>query len=138
MLCAAGGSAAARARALLAEARSALVLVVPSETAFLGLVREVTKKMAEAAGFDDAVADGWPWPWTRRHQRDRARLPRGHRPRGGAALRGPRAEYLRVEVVDNGAMVDPRAVPRVDLARYVTERRTGGLGVHLMGRSWTP
>jgi anti-sigma regulatory factor (Ser/Thr protein kinase) len=31
-------------------------------------------------------------------------------------------------------MVDPRAVPRVDLDRYVSERRTGGLGVHLMER----
>jgi anti-sigma regulatory factor (Ser/Thr protein kinase) len=29
-------------------------------------------------------------------------------------------------------MVDPRAVPRVDLEKYVSERRTGGLGVHLM------
>jgi len=34
--------------------------------------------------------------------------------------------------VDSGATVDPRTVPRVDLDRYVTERRTGGLGVHLM------
>ena len=37
-----------------------------------------------------------------------------------------------MEVVDTGAMVDPRAVPGVDLERFVTERRTGGLGVHLM------
>ena len=29
-------------------------------------------------------------------------------------------------------MVDPQAMPRVDIDRYVTERRTGGLGVHLM------
>ena len=29
-------------------------------------------------------------------------------------------------------MVDPRTVPPVDLDRYVTEGRTGGLGVHLM------
>ena len=29
-------------------------------------------------------------------------------------------------------MVDPRAVPRVDLDRFVSERRTGGLGMHLM------
>jgi len=35
-------------------------------------------------------------------------------------------------VVDSGSTVDPRAVPRVDLGRYVSERRTGGLGVHLM------
>jgi serine/threonine-protein kinase RsbW len=45
-----------------------------------------------------------------------------------------RPRELRVDVVDNGAMVDPRAVPRVDLDRFVSERRTGGLGVHLMER----
>jgi anti-sigma regulatory factor (Ser/Thr protein kinase) len=28
--------------------------------------------------------------------------------------------------------VDLRSVPRVDIERYVSERRTGGLGVHLM------
>ncbi len=37
-----------------------------------------------------------------------------------------------MEVIDTGAMVDPRSVPRVDLPRYVSERRKGGLGVHLM------
>jgi anti-sigma regulatory factor (Ser/Thr protein kinase) len=45
--------------------------------------------------------------------------------------RGP---DFRVDVVDNGATVKPKAVPRVDLRRYVRERRTGGLGVHLMAR----
>ena len=43
--------------------------------------------------------------------------------------RGP---ALCVDVVDNGAKVDLRSVPRVDIERYVSERRTGGLGVHLM------
>ena len=43
--------------------------------------------------------------------------------------RGP---DFRVELVDTGQMVDPRAVPHVDLDKFVTERRTGGLGMHLM------
>ena len=37
-------------------------------------------------------------------------------------------------MVDAGETVDPRAVPEVDLRRYANERRTGGLGMHLMGR----
>src|SRR5262245_30520078 len=37
--------------------RPALVLTIPSQTGFLGLVREVTKKMAEAAGFDGGSPD---------------------------------------------------------------------------------
>ena len=45
--------------------------------------------------------------------------------------RGP---DFTVEVVDNGERVDPNALPRFELDRYVNERRTGGLGVHLMGK----
>jgi anti-sigma regulatory factor (Ser/Thr protein kinase) len=45
-----------------------------------------------------------------------------------------RGEDLRVDVVDNGARVDPKAMPRVDLDRYASERRKGGLGVHLMSK----
>jgi anti-sigma regulatory factor (Ser/Thr protein kinase) len=41
---------------------------------------------------------------------------------------------LRIDLVDDGAAVDPREVPQLDLARFAAERRTGGLGVHLMGR----
>ncbi len=43
--------------------------------------------------------------------------------------RGP---DFRVELVDTGERVDPRTVPRVDLERYASERKTGGLGMHLM------
>jgi serine/threonine-protein kinase RsbW len=45
-----------------------------------------------------------------------------------------RGEELRVDVVDHGRAVDPRSVPRVDLDRFVSEGRKGGLGVHLMGQ----
>jgi anti-sigma regulatory factor (Ser/Thr protein kinase) len=45
-----------------------------------------------------------------------------------------RGEDLRVDVVDNGAGVDPKRMPRVDLEQYATERRKGGLGVHLMSK----
>jgi anti-sigma regulatory factor (Ser/Thr protein kinase) len=44
------------------------------------------------------------------------------------------AAQFRVEVCDAGDRVDPREVPEVDLRVYASERRTGGLGVHLMGK----
>ena len=53
--------------------------------------------------------------------------------RSSCATRTPGGE-LRIDIVDDGATVDPRSVPQVDLERYASERRTGGLGVHLMGR----
>jgi anti-sigma regulatory factor (Ser/Thr protein kinase) len=37
-------------------------------------------------------------------------------------------------VVYDGEAVDPRAIPQVYLRRYASERRKGGLGMHLMGR----
>jgi serine/threonine-protein kinase RsbW len=45
-----------------------------------------------------------------------------------------RGSEFRAEVVDSGSMVDLRSIPEVDLERYRTERRTGGLGIHLMGK----
>jgi anti-sigma regulatory factor (Ser/Thr protein kinase) len=110
------------------------VLSLPSDTAFLGVVREVTKKMAEAAGFDASVADGVALAV------DEAATNVLEHAYGGAIDREvelrfeDRGENLVIEVVDNGAAVDPGAVPRVDLSRYATERRKGGLGVHLMGK----
>jgi len=43
-------------------------------------------------------------------------------------------DELRVEIVDDGAPVDTHALPEVDLRRYASEKKRGGLGVHLMGR----
>jgi anti-sigma regulatory factor (Ser/Thr protein kinase) len=109
-------------------------MVIPSDTAFLGLVREVTKKMAEIAGFDASAADGVALAV------DEATTNVLEHASGGATDHAvelrfeDRGESLRVEVVDNGRTVDPKSVPRVDLSRYASERRKGGLGVHLMGK----
>ena len=72
------------------RAKPALVVKIPSETAYLALVRELTKKMAEAAGFPEATADrARPGRGRGDHQRHRARLQGRRRPGGRAALRGP-------------------------------------------------
>jgi len=114
--------------------RPALVLVVPSETVFLALVRDVTKKMAEVAGFEAATADGVALAVDEATTNVLEHAYRGATDRRVELRFDDRGESLRVDVVDNGATVDPKAVPRVDLSRYVSERRTGGLGVHLMGK----
>jgi len=115
-----------------APARPALVLVIPSQTDFLAVVRDATKKMAETAGFDATEADRLALAV------DEATTNVLEHAYGGATDRTveirfeDRGPALCVDVVDNGAKVDLRSVPRVDLERYVVERRTGGLGVHLM------
>jgi anti-sigma regulatory factor (Ser/Thr protein kinase) len=109
-----------------------LVISVPSQTSFLGLIREITQKLAEGAGFDPATSGKLALAV------DEAATNVIEHAYAGAPDRELELRYdnrpreFRVDVVDNGAMVDPRAVPRVDLDRYVSERRTGGLGVHLM------
>lgn len=115
-------------------ARPALVLRVPSRTEFLALVRDVTRRIAELAGFDGPQAEQLSLAV------DEAATNVIEHAYAGAANRAFEIHYedrgndLRIEVVDDGARVDPESVPKVDLRRYASERRTGGLGVHLMGK----
>ena len=115
-----------------AGTRPALVLTVPSETSFLGLVREVTRKMAETAGFDPGTADPLALAVEEAATNVIEHAYRGAADREVEIRVEDRGPEFKVEVVDSGDTVDPRAVPDVDLRRYVSERRTGGLGMHLM------
>ena len=112
--------------------RPALLVTMPSQTAFLGLVRELTKKMAETAGFTEPVAERLSLAVDEATTNVIEHAYRGASDREVELRFEDRGEEFRVELIDTGQMVDPRAVPRVDLERYATERRTGGLGVHLM------
>jgi anti-sigma regulatory factor (Ser/Thr protein kinase) len=114
--------------------RPALVLRVPSRTEFLAVVRDVTRRMAELSGFDGAQADQLALAV------DEAATNVIEHAYGGAGDRTVELRFddggpeVRFEVVDHGEAVDLRSVPQVDLRRYASERRTGGLGMHLMGR----
>ena len=114
--------------------RPALVLRVPSRTEFLAAIRDVTRRLAEAAGFDGAQADQLALAVDEASTNVIEHAYRGA-PGHTIELRFRDEDgVLRVDVVDDGEAVDPRAVPQVDLQRYASERRTGGLGMHLMGR----
>ncbi len=122
-------STATRARK---SSKPALLLTLPSETAYLGLVREVTKKMAEVAGFAEPVAERLALAVDEATTNVIEHAYKGATDREFELRFEDRGPDFRVELVDTGQMVDPRAVPQVDLDRYVSERRTGGLGMHLM------
>ncbi|MBI3932409.1 MAG: ATP-binding protein [Acidobacteria bacterium] len=113
-------------------AKASLLLWIPSDTSYLGLVRDVTKKMAEHAGFDSGTADRVALAVDEAATNALEHAYQGATDKEVEVRFEDRGAEFRVDVVDTGQMVDPRAVPRVDLARYVSERRTGGLGVHLM------
>lgn len=112
----------------------ALKLEVPSETSFLALVRDVTRRMAEAAGFEASVADQLALAV------DEAATNVLEHAYQGATDRVVRVEIdeagsdFRVDIVDDGAAFDPESLPSLDVKTLEKERRTGGLGVHLMGR----
>jgi serine/threonine-protein kinase RsbW len=108
------------------------MLSIPSQTTFLSLVREVTKKMAESAGFSEGTAERLALAVDEATTNVIEHAYHGSGDREVELRIEDQGLEFRVEVVDSGTTVDPRAVPRVDLHRYVSERRTGGLGVHLM------
>ena len=114
--------------------RPALVLRVPGRTEFLAAIREATRRLAQAAGFDPAQADQLALAVEEASTNVIEHAYRGAPGRVVEVRYDDRGEDLRVEVVDDGEAVDPRAVPDVDLRRYASERRTGGLGMHLMAR----
>jgi serine/threonine-protein kinase RsbW len=110
------------------------VLVIPSRTEFLGLVRELAQRMGEQAGFDEATAKSVALAVDEATTNILEHAYGGARDRQVELHFEDRGPELRVDLLDTGEMVDPRAVPRVDLSRFVSERRTGGLGIHLMGK----
>jgi serine/threonine-protein kinase RsbW len=110
------------------------VLQVPSQTRYLALVRDVTKRMAEAAGFSGTLVENLALAVDEAATNVIEHAYAGADDRTVELRFEDRGPALCVDVVDSGAVVDPAALPRVDLDRFVSERRTGGLGVHLMER----
>jgi anti-sigma regulatory factor (Ser/Thr protein kinase) len=110
------------------------VLRVPSRTEFLATVRDVTRRMAEISGFDAAQSEQLALAVDEASTNVIEHAYAGASDRVIELRYSDRGDQLRIDVVDDGLSVDPRAVPQVDLARYASERRKGGLGMHLMGR----
>ena len=110
------------------------MLTVPSRTEFLGLVREVTRHFGEIAGFDRGQSEQLALAVDEAATNVIEHAYRGAGDRDVEVRFDDAGEDLSVELVDDGVAVDPRDVPSVDLLRYASERRTGGLGMHLMGQ----
>lgn len=111
-----------------------LVLSIPSDNAFLSLVRDLTKKLAQGAGFDDTTAGRVALAVDEATTNVIEHAYHGAKDREVLIRFSDRGADFRIDVVDTGDTVDPRSVPRFNLEQYVSERRTGGLGMHLMGK----
>jgi serine/threonine-protein kinase RsbW len=90
--------------------------------------------MAEAAGFDGATASQIALAVDEATTNVLEHAYHGEPDRPVEICFEADASNFEVDVRDAGDEVDPRAVPQVDLQAYASQRRTGGLGVHLMGK----
>jgi serine/threonine-protein kinase RsbW len=112
-----------------------VVLRVPSGTEFLATIRDTTNRVAELAGCDATLAAQVALAVDEASTNVIEHAYRGASDRSIELRFVLGSGELRVEIVDDGvAPVDTRALPEVDLQRYASEGRRGGLGVHLMGR----
>ena len=113
---------------------AAIVLEIPSRTEFLSLVRALAKRAALRAGFPEAEAERVGLAVDECATNVIEHAYHEARDRRLEVRLDDTGMELVVEVVDTGDAVDPLAVPKVDLEKYASERRKGGLGVHLMGK----
>ena len=114
--------------------RPVVVLRVPSRTEFLAAIRDTSKRVAEIAGCDPAVAGQVALAVDEGSTNVIQHAYRGAADRRIELRFFCASDELRVEILDDGAPVDTGVLPEVDLRRYASERRRGGFGVHLMGR----
>lgn len=114
--------------------KPSVVLEFPSRTEFLGMVRDLTRRLAELAGFPVETAASIGLAVDECATNVIKHAYHGARNKRVEIRLEHRGVDLTAEVLDSGETVDPRVFPEVDLERFVSERRTGGLGVHLMGR----
>jgi serine/threonine-protein kinase RsbW len=115
-----------------ADGGPVLALEVPSDTAFLGLVGDLARRVAEAAGLAASAPEGVALAVVEAAT-NAIEHAYGNSPRGRIALRFRETpQALEIEVADRGRAVD---LPEGDLGRHASEKRTGGLGVHLMRKA---
>jgi sigma-B regulation protein RsbU (phosphoserine phosphatase) len=115
-----------------AETLPTLTLAVPSQTSYLSLVSDLTRRMAAHAGFEEVTCGRLALAVDEAATNAIEHAYAGAPDREVTVRFEDTDEALQIEIQDDGATVDPQAVPAVDIGRFVSERRTGGLGVHLM------
>lgn len=116
-----------------APAQAWMVLELESDTAFLGLLRELSFEFARLGCFEAAQAEQVALAVVEAAT-NVVEHAYADQPGGRLELRFSLGRELRVELLDRGRPPDPSALPELDLERYRRERRNGGLGLHLMAR----
>ncbi len=114
--------------------RPPLIVQIPSRTEFLAVVRDITTVWAVVAGFEKKDAEQVALAVDEAVSNVIEHAYQGDPDKVVELRYDDRGDDFRVDVVDNGLTVDPKSMPKVDLKKYASEGRKGGLGVHLMSR----
>lgn len=109
-------------------------IVLPSDTALLSIGRDLARQVAEACGLSTAAADEVALAVDESATNVIEHAYHGQLGREYRIRFTTDASSLVIDVIDDGDSLDAEALPRVDLRRYASEGRKGGLGVHLMSK----
>ncbi len=101
---------------------------VPSDTAYLPMVRAMVTEGARLAGFDPETTHGILLAVTEAVTNVIRHAYGGEPDQRIDLLLGTRPEHFRLDIVDYGHFVDPSKIA----SRPLDDLRPGGLGVHLM------
>ena len=116
-----------------APAHTWMVLELESDTAWLGLLRELSFEFARLGCFESPQAEQVALAVVEAATNVVEHAYAGQ-PGGRLELRFSLGRELRVELLDQGRPPAAGTLPELDLERYRRERRNGGLGLHLMAR----
>lgn len=117
--------------------RPLLTLTLPSETKYLGMVRDIASKMAQTSGFDESTAGRLALAVDEATTNVMEHAYKGDPDRKVELRFLDQADTFEVVILDSGPRVSRQSIPQLDpetLKEFARERKTGGLGVHLMGK----
>jgi serine/threonine-protein kinase RsbW len=107
-------------------------LKFPSDTRYLEMVRDLARRFAEASGFaaQDAQNIGLAVDEATTNVIEHAY--HGSKDREVEIHFDPEDDTLSIQILHDGDPLDPAQLPEFDLERFVTDQRTGGMGVYIM------
>ena len=104
----------------------------PSDTRYLQMVREVARRFAEASGFEAKEAQNISLAVDEATSNVIEHAYHGSKDRQIEIHFDPEDDTLAIQILHDGDPLDLGKLPEFNLGEFVTEGRTGGMGVYIM------
>lgn len=104
----------------------------PSDTRYLQMVRDVARRFAETSGFEAKDAQNISLAVDEAISNVIEHAYHGSKDREIEIHFDPEDDTLAIQILHDGDPLDPAKLPEFNLEQFVTERRTGGMGVYIM------